>query len=210
MESIPSYQLVTKPDRTPRIEKLFQYIRSFKPAVCIERAYLLTESYKKNECLSTIVRRAKVIADVLDQMTVFLMPGSLFAGNQASHPRWAPLFPEFDVEWIEEELIQGKPFFPWNRPADCYTFAQEDMEKLRSVIAYWKGRTHTDRLRRRLPREAYVTHNDIKAADIGAYFQGGMVITPRIISCCSAEVFRALLTNVKAEEPNWTGRLRKR
>ena len=55
MESIPSYQLVTKPNRTPRIENLFQYIRSFKPAVCIERAYILTESYKKNECLPAMV-----------------------------------------------------------------------------------------------------------------------------------------------------------
>ena len=48
LESISSYQIVTKPERSERIEKLYQYIRSFKAGICVERAHLMTESYKKN------------------------------------------------------------------------------------------------------------------------------------------------------------------
>ena len=29
---------------------------------------------------------------VLQNMSIYIMPGSLFAGNQASKPRWAPIF----------------------------------------------------------------------------------------------------------------------
>ncbi len=173
MESISSYQIVTKPERSERIEKLYQYIRSFKAGICVERAHLMTESYKKNIGLPTVVQRAQVIADVLDQMTLYLMPGSLFAGNQASLPRWAPLFPEFDVEWVEDEVINGKPYFPCDRPADRYDFHPENRQTLVDVINWWKGRTHTDRLRCRLSKESQATHFDIKAADLGTYFQGG-------------------------------------
>lgn len=173
MESIPSYQIVTKPQRSERIENLYQYIKSFKAGICVERAHLMTESYKKNIGLPTIVQRATVIADVLDQMTLYLMPGSLFAGNQASLPRWAPLFPEFDVEWVEDEVINGTPYFPCDRPADRYDFREENRQTLIDVINWWKGRTHTDRLRARLSKESQATHFEIKAADLGTYFQGG-------------------------------------
>ena len=44
---------------------------------------------------------------------------------------------------------------------------------IRHICEWWKGKTHTDRLRYRLPREALQTHYELKAADIGAYFQGG-------------------------------------
>ncbi|CEP68205.1 Pyruvate formate lyase domain [Moorella glycerini] len=167
------FQMELKPERTPRIESLYQYITSFKPGICIERAFYLTESYKKNMHLPVMVRRAKAIANVLDNMTIYILPGSLLAGNQASKPRWAPLFPEFDVEWMENEIIKGNPFYPWERPADKYDFDQGKTGELKAILDWWKGQTHTDRLRGRLPREALITHFDIKAVDIGAYFQGG-------------------------------------
>lgn len=173
MESIASYQIVTKPVRSEKIENLYQYIKSFKPGICMDRAYIMTKSYEKNAGLPTIVQRATVIADVLDQMTIYLMPHSLFAGNQACKPRWAPLFPEFDVEWMEDELLNGKPFYPWQRPADQYDFPHQEREKLQEVVKWWKGHTHTDRLRSRLSHDSQATHFAIKAADLGAYFQGG-------------------------------------
>jgi formate C-acetyltransferase len=120
-----------------------------------------------------MTKRAKAVASVLDNMSVHLLQGSLLVGNQACKPRWAPLFPEFDVEWMQEELIDGKPFFPMDRPADKYIFEDDRREKLLHVIEWWRGQTHTNRLERRLPKEALAVHREIKAADIGAYFQGG-------------------------------------
>lgn len=170
---VKPFQIQTKAERPPRIEDLYHYITSFTPGICVERIHYLTESYKKNSHLPTMVRRAMAIANVLDNMSIYILPGSLLAGNQTSKPRWAPLFPEFDMQWMEEEILEGEPFFPCDRPADKYEFRHDDKEKLQDALSWWKGRTHTDRLVGTLPKEALQTHADIKAVDIGAYFQGG-------------------------------------
>ncbi len=173
LNEISSFQLEMKPKRSARMDELYKHITSYNQGICVERAHYLTESYKENMNLPAVVLRAKSVANVLENMSIYLMPGSHFAGNQASNPRWAPLFPEFDIEWMENEIINGDPYFPIDRPADRYEFNQDDREKLINVINWWKGQTHTEMLRGRLPKEALATHFDIKAADIGTYFQGG-------------------------------------
>ncbi len=171
--AIDSFQIDTQPVRTERIDKLHKYVTSFEYAICTERGHYLTEFYKNNMNLPAIVRRAKAIDYVLENMSIYIMPGSLFVGNQASKPRWAPLFPEFEVEWVEEELLNGNPYFPWERPADKYSLRDEDKPEVKDMCDWWRGKTHTDTLRVRLPKEALATHYDLKAADIGTYFQGG-------------------------------------
>lgn len=173
MREINSFQIDTKPVRTERIENLHRYVTSFAYGICAERGHYLTEFYKENMNLTPFVRRAKAIDYVLEKMSIYIMPGSLFAGNQASNPRWAPLFPEFEVEWVEEELLNGKPYYPWERPADRYTLRDEDKPLIQDMCSWWRGHTHTDALRARMPKEALATHYDLKAADIGTYFQGG-------------------------------------
>lgn len=171
--ALGSFQIDTQPVRSERIDRLHKYVTSFAYGICPERGHYLTEFYKDNMSLPAIVRRAKAIDHVLQNMSVYIMPGSLFVGNQASKPRWAPLFPEFEVEWVEEELIKGNPYFPDERPADKYILREEDKPVIKSMCDWWAGKTHTDTLRARLPKDALSTHYDLKAADIGTYFQGG-------------------------------------
>ncbi len=92
MESVASFQMTTKPERSERIENLYRYITSFRYGICVERGKLLTEFYSRNMNLPAIVRRARAIDHVLSNMTVYIMPDSLFAGNQASCPRWHRCF----------------------------------------------------------------------------------------------------------------------
>ena len=173
MSVADSYQISTKPKRTERIDRLQKYITSSKYGICVERGRLLTEYYREHPDETPIIRRAKAIDHVLQNMSIYIMPGSLFAGNQASHPRWAPLFPEYEVEWVEKEMIHGDPYFPDQRPADKYILREEDKPVIQEICDWWKGQTITDILRARLPKEALATHYDLKAADIGTYFQGG-------------------------------------
>ena len=173
MSVTDSYQISTKPIRTERIDKLQKYITSSKYGICVERGKLITDYYREHPDETPIIRRAKAIDHVLQNMSIYIMPGSLFAGNQASHPRWAPLFPEYEVEWVEKEMIHGDPYFPDQRPADKYILREEDKPVIQEICDWWKGQTITDILRARLPKEALATHYDLKAADIGTYFQGG-------------------------------------
>ncbi|MCI7094146.1 MAG: hypothetical protein MR940_10235 [Lachnospiraceae bacterium] len=168
-----SYQIQTKPVRTERIDKLHKYIVSSKYGICVERAKYLTDYYEKHNDECQIVRRANAIDYVLQHMSIYIMPGSMFVGNQASHPRWAPLFPEFDVEWVKDEILDGNPYFPDQRPADQYIVREEDKEDIKKICDYWQGRTITNILRKRLPENALAAHEKLKAADVSGYFQGG-------------------------------------
>ena len=100
-----SYQISTEPVRSERIDKLHKFITSSAYGICVERGKLITEYYRTHTDQVPIIRRANAIDHVLRNMSIYIMPGSLFAGNQASKPRWAPLFPEYEVEWVEKEMI---------------------------------------------------------------------------------------------------------
>ena len=106
------------------------------PAICAERAVLLTESYKATEGQPIAIRRAKALENVLTNMSIFIQDGELVVGNQCSMPRSAPIFPEFSCKWVEEELDRLE-----KRTADVFLISEETKDKLRSAFTYWDGRT---------------------------------------------------------------------
>ncbi|MBA4698911.1 MAG: hypothetical protein H2212_05695 [Ruminococcus sp.] len=81
--------------REERTNKLNHAMRSVKPAICIERALLITESYKQTEGSPYIIRRAEGLKYLLEHMTIFIDEDELIVGNHGAKPRSAPLFPEF-------------------------------------------------------------------------------------------------------------------
>ena len=103
--------------RTKRIERLYEYVGASRVGMCLERGSIITDVYRKHRDLPPILLRATALSEILDKMSIYLLPGSLLAGNQASKPNYAPLFPEFAVDFIEEEFLNGKPYFPDERPA---------------------------------------------------------------------------------------------
>ena len=91
-----------------RIKKLRKELMEQKPYVDGERCRIFTESMKKTDGLPIIIRRAKSFYEVLDQMTVWVKPGELIAGNQSKTAKGSPIYPEYSAQWILEEL-DGKP-----------------------------------------------------------------------------------------------------
>lgn len=170
---IKSFQYEIKPKLSENMTKMKEAILSSKPGVCIERARYLTESYKLTNNQPAIIRRAMADANILDKMSIYILPGSNFVCNHASKPLWAPIYPEFDMKWIEEEIILEEPFPLYERPADKFQVDKSYFHELTEILDYWRGNTHTDRLIAILPDEARKTHFKLKAVDIGAYFQGG-------------------------------------
>jgi pyruvate formate-lyase/glycerol dehydratase family glycyl radical enzyme len=128
------------------------------PTVCAERARLVTEAYRRYESDPVVLRRAKALAHVLDNMTIFIQPDEIIVGNQASRPRAAPIFPEYSVDWIPSEIDEFHL-----RPADQFEVdPQVKRELLEDVLPYWQGRTLYDRARALMPDEVW------SAQEIGA------------------------------------------
>ena len=106
------FQMYQAPKRTERIDKLYEYVGASKVGMCLERGKIITDVYMKNQSVPPIILRAIALKEILNKMSIYILPGSLLAGNQACKPNYAPLFPEYAVDFIEEEFINGKPYFP--------------------------------------------------------------------------------------------------
>nr|MDA3941718.1 formate C-acetyltransferase/glycerol dehydratase family glycyl radical enzyme [Spirochaetia bacterium] len=115
-------------------------ILSSKPTICTERALFYTESYKKNEDKPVILKRAHALADTLNGMTLVIEPEDLIVGNHSSSIYAAPIFPEYAVEWIQNEIDEFE-----KRPGDAY-FPDEDVKKkLLEISKYWNKKTTLDK-----------------------------------------------------------------
>ncbi len=89
---------------TERIAHLREKVLSTKPTVCTERARFYTEVYRENEEQPVIIKRALALQKTLEKMTIFIDEGELIVGNQSSSHRAAPIFPEYAVDWLPDEM----------------------------------------------------------------------------------------------------------
>jgi pyruvate formate-lyase/glycerol dehydratase family glycyl radical enzyme len=130
-----------------RVKRLREECVLREPQICAERAVLVTEAYRENENKQINIKRALVVAQVLDRMSIYIQEGELIVGNHSSSPKAAPVFPEFDIHY-EEELDEFE-----KRSGDRFLVSQETKAALREIIPYWKGRTIKERLLSMCPDE---------------------------------------------------------
>lgn len=125
--------------REIRTKKLNEHMRGTKPGVCIERARLVTEAYRQTEGEPFVIRRAKALSYILENMTLFINEDELIAGNHASKQRWAPMYPETGA-FSRKEL----DLFPV-REVDTLSITEEDKAYLlHEVYPYWKDKNTGD------------------------------------------------------------------
>ena len=79
------------------------------PQVCVERAKLLTESYKEIESYPVIIRRAKALDKILREMTVSIDNEEIIVGRTTSKVRCGALVPlpsgRSDPKLLERFLV---------------------------------------------------------------------------------------------------------
>jgi formate C-acetyltransferase len=167
------FQFAIAPCRTDRIKAMHDYVNSVQAGICIERARYFTESYMETESFPQIVRRAKALQHTLKNMTLYMLPGSLLLGNQACKPNSSPLFPDFTIDFLVREIVDKKPYYPPDRPADKFSIDPAWLPELKPILEYWQGRTHKARVYARLPKEALDAQNLIGAINILNYVHGG-------------------------------------
>jgi formate C-acetyltransferase len=125
--------------RETRTKKLNDSMRNTKPGICTERARLVTESYKITEGEPVIIRRAKALDYILDNMTIFIQEDELIVGNHASKQRWAPMFPE--VNSFSRKELDLCPV----RKVDTLQISEEDKTYLlEEIYPYWENKKLSD------------------------------------------------------------------
>ncbi len=109
--------------------------------ICLERAELVTESYRLTEGEPWILRRAKALDHLLRNMTIYILEGEEIVGNYSSTPDSLPTHPEYSYRWLEDALETD------------FTDAldEEGRRRLRQINEYWAGHSVESRFLETVP-----------------------------------------------------------
>ncbi|MDY6833822.1 MAG: pyruvate formate lyase family protein [Chloroflexota bacterium] len=106
---------------------------AYRPGVklCLERARLYTESYRQTEGEPLVIRRAKALAHVLRNMTIYIGDGEQIVGNYACSPSHLTYHPEYYWRWVTKAVNDG-----YRNLLD-----DEGRKELDELAKYWKGKS---------------------------------------------------------------------
>lgn len=136
---------------TERMKEFREEVLDEKPYIDAQRAILATLAYKKNLNQPRVMVRAKMLEKVLDNMSIYIEDKSLLAGNQATKNRNAPIFPEYTMEFVMNELDQFE-----KRDGDIFYITEKTKEQLREIAPFWQNNNLRARGEALLPEEVRV------------------------------------------------------
>ncbi len=139
---------------SPRMNQFRMKLLNAKPYVCVERAKITTETYRENMDQPLAVRRALMYKNVLENMSIFIEDETLIAGNQASGNRFAPIFPEYAMDWVVNELDEFE-----KRDGDRFYITEDNKQVLREIAPFWEHNTVKDRGLAAMPESAKVFYD---------------------------------------------------
>ncbi len=125
--------------KSPRIDRLKEALFAKAPEIEVERAVLLTESYKNTEGMPTITRRAKAFRHIVENLPIVIHEDELVVGSATKSQRSCQIFPEFSFQWIADEFDTIE-----KRAADPFILTEDSKKALKEVFAYWKGKTTSE------------------------------------------------------------------
>ena len=97
--------------------------------ISLERAKLVTASYKETQGLPLPIRRAKAFEKIVTEIPIYIDDDQLLAGDFASRKMAAEWHPELTVDWVFKELEEG--IFP-------YKLREEELTTVREICDFWK------------------------------------------------------------------------
>lgn len=136
---------------TERMKEFREEVLDEKPYIDAQRAILATLAYKENLNQPRVMVRAKMLEKVLDHMSIYIEDKSLLAGNQATKNRNAPIFPEYTMEFVMNELDQFE-----KRDGDVFYITEKTKEQLREIAPFWQNNNLRARGEALLPEEVRV------------------------------------------------------
>jgi pyruvate formate-lyase/glycerol dehydratase family glycyl radical enzyme len=146
-----------------RIDRLRKIMLDTKASLCSQRALLYTESFRQTENEPYILRKAKAFAHTLDHMSIFIEADSLIFGNMASKNFAAPVFPEYSMDWLVDEIDTFSL-----RKGDVFQVDEKVKADILSISDFWLGHTHKDEVNRNLTEDIRL------ASKTGALHLGGI------------------------------------
>lgn len=119
---------------TPRMNHFRESVLEKKPYISAQRALLATEAYKAHQNQPAVMKRAMMLKNILEKMSIYIEDDTLIVGNQAESNRDAPIFPEYTLEFVLNELDLFE-----KRDGDVFYITEQTKEDLRSIASFWEN-----------------------------------------------------------------------
>ena len=136
---------------TDRMAAFREEVLEEKPYIDAERAVLATQAYKENQNQPRVMVRALMLQKILENMSIYIEDKSLIAGNQATKNKNAPIFPEYTMEFVMNELDLFE-----KRDGDVFYITEETKQQLRDIAPFWENNNLRARGEALLPDEVSV------------------------------------------------------
>lgn len=120
-----------------RVKRMKEALRISKYPLCVELFRLANESLEQTGGEPVLLRRAKLHANILDNITIFIEPDDLLCGSGASKPFGLEMQYEYGV-WTKDEVESLK--------SEIYTITPEDEEELYRLNERFAGNTANSNL----------------------------------------------------------------
>ena len=136
---------------TDRMATFREEVLEEKPYIDAERAVLATQAYKENQNQPRVMVRALMLQKILENMSIYIEDKSLIAGNQATKNKNAPIFPEYTMEYVMNELDLFEKI-----DGDVFYITEETKQQLRDIAPFWENNNLRARGEALLPDEVSV------------------------------------------------------
>ena len=136
---------------TDRMQHFRQQVLDEKPYIDAQRAVLATESYRATQNQPRYMVRAKMLENILKKMSIYIEDDTLIVGNQATKNCNAPIFPEYTMEFVLNELDLFE-----KRDGDVFYITEETKQQLRDIAPFWENNNLRARGEALLPDEVSV------------------------------------------------------
>ncbi|OON95724.1 MAG: formate acetyltransferase [Epulopiscium sp. Nele67-Bin005] len=132
----------------PRVNRLRQTFLDRPYEVDVERLRLVTQAYKNNENAPRKLQCAYAFENILLNTTLYIYEKDLIVGEIAAPAKASPIYPEFSVKWIIDEILHH----PFEERANdqFYIRNDEDRKEIVELCRYWEGKTVDDLVTARL------------------------------------------------------------
>ena len=157
----------------PRVNKMLEKTKNATSMVDTQRAVILTEAYEKYKADPQIIKVAKAFRDIVSKVDIRIEEDELIVGEIAA-PAWhAPLYPDFSIRWLRQEMDDTSiPDFS-QRANDAYVVTEEVREVIREIYPKWDGVSNEDLIRHALDPEdakgSSLMGNGMYANDLYSY-----------------------------------------
>jgi len=129
--------------------KILKSIQTLRPIIDVERARYFTESMKQTEGQMLILRWAKAMHHIAQNITVYIDDNQLLVGRSGAQGRYGILYPELDGDFLGLALEEMP-----KRVGAPFSISEADAKIVVEDIApYWMGKTYHESLTKALPEE---------------------------------------------------------